>query len=169
MGARLTLAIVGAVLMIASTFIPTIFFPSVSGGYFGKDVDGPVLYWIFGEVFAWVIETREYTSGGSYSYHTTYGNFRPDVFGMICTTIIIAAAVLAIVLGATTESKAALVGGVLGLVTIIFFYVSVMNNLFYTRVYSIVSDGNFPYPFIGFFVCIVGGILALVGGTLEKY
>lgn len=168
MGARVPLIIVGAILMFVSIMLPTIFFPSVHGSYFGKDVVGIVYYWMAGEVFAWIREEGS-LNGGTYTRYSMYNNFRPDAFGLLCMTIVIVGAILALVLGNATETKVAFIGGLLGLIGTIVFYACVAGDIVYTRVHPIVSAGYTPYPFVGFFICIVGGILALVGGTLDKY
>jgi len=165
MGARIPLIIVGAVLMFVSLLLPTIFFPNVDGDYFGQEVDGFVYYWMAGQIYAWVIEE---SSMGT-RYHTWYSGFRPDPFGITCMLLIIVGGILALALGNATESKVAFIGGLLGLIGTFVFYASVYAGLFYTRVGSIVSDGYTPVPFVGFFLCIVGSILALVRGALEKY
>ena len=165
MGARIPLIIVGAILMFVSLAFPTIFFPNVYGDFFGQDVSGSVFYWMVGQILAWVLEE---TSLGT-KYHTWYSSFRPDPFGITCMIIIIAGGILALVLGNVSETKVAFIGGLLGLIGAGVFYACVAGGIVYTRVGSLVSAGNMPVPFVGFFICIVGSILALVGGTLEKY
>ena len=163
--ARTTLVIIGAIFMFVSIMFPTIFFANVHGSYFGKDVSGSVFYWMAGQVFAYVIEE---TSMGT-KYHTMYSSFRLDAFGLICMTLILVGGVLAIVLGCATETKVAFIGGLLGLAGVIIFFLCVSMDIVSTRVHPLVADGYTPFPFVGFFVCILGSILALVGGTLDKY
>ena len=165
MGARIPLIIVGAILMFISLVFPTIFFPNVDGDYFGQEVDGSVYYGMAGQILAWVIEETSY----GFRYHTWYSSFRPDALGVSCMILIIVGGILAIVLGNVTETKVAFIGGLLGLIGLFVFYGCIAGNILPTRVQPLVSDDYFPYPFVGFFICIVGSILALVGGTLEKY
>jgi len=163
MGARLPLVIVGAVLMIVYIFLPTLYW-YIHMEAFGVEVDGAIYYWMYGLIYA--IITAEY-AGTEYS--TSYVGIDPDPLGVICMMIIIAGGIVALVLGTATEHKVAFIGGLIGLIGIISFYVSVLMALPMTPTHVIVEEGFYPMPFIGFFVCVTGGILALVGGLLERY
>ena len=165
MGARLPLVIVGAVLMIVSNFLPTLYWV-VHMSAFGVDVDGTIYYWIYGLIFAIITAKSEYTDT---EYRSSYVGIEPDPFGITCMMIIIVGAILALVLGLATEQKVAVIGGVLGLAGIIGFFVGVIMALPMTPTHVIVDEGYYPMPYIGFFVCVTGGILALVGGLLERY
>ncbi len=165
MGARLPLVIVGAVLMIVSIFLPTLYW-YVHMEAFGVEVDGAIYYWMYGLIYAIITAKSEYTDT---EYTSSYVGIDPDPLGVAFMMLIIAGAIVALVLGTATEHKVAFIGGLLGLIGIISFYVSVVMAIPMTPTHVIVEEGFYPMPFIGFFVCITGGILALVGGLLEKY
>lgn len=164
MGARLPLCIVGGILMLSSLILPTLFYRHVGGEYFGVDIYGVFIYWMAGFFFTQVV------TGGEWGIQTVspYTDFVPDVLGIICIIIIIAGAILTVLLGSATEHKAAVVGGMLGIIGMLSFFIGVNMGSPLTNLYELHNDGYYFAPFIGFFVCIIGGILALVGGTLKK-
>ena len=164
MSARLPLTIVGAVMMFGSLLLPTLYC-YIHDNFFGVEINGPFYYWIFGNLFTWI----EKKSDAGFTYTTTYVNFRPDILGIICMFIIIIGGILALALGCGTEHKAAAIGGTLGIVGMISFYVGVLLASPLTRLADITEAGYYFIPFIGFYICIVGSILALVGCTLSKY
>ncbi|MFX1557323.1 MAG: hypothetical protein ACFFC9_08720 [Promethearchaeota archaeon] len=164
MSARLPLTIVGAIIMFVSLLFPTLYC-YINDKFFGVEIQGSFFYWIYGNLFTWI--EKEDALGNTYT--TTYINFRPDILGLICMLIIIVGGILALVLGCATESKAAFIGGIFGIAGMIIFYVGVLMASPLTRLAELTEAGYFFIPFIGFFICIAGSILALVGGTLEKY
>jgi hypothetical protein len=164
MGARLPLCITGAVLMLVSTFLPTLYC-YIYMEFLGVEVNGTFYYWMYGLIYAEI--TEEYLG---VTYTSTYIGFEPDILGIICMFIIIGGAIIALVLGiATEDNKAAIVGGLLGIFGIVFFYVGVLIGLPISSLHEVTEAGFYFVPFIGFYMCIVGGILALVGGALSKY
>ncbi len=165
MGARLPLVIVGGVLMFVSILLPTLYW-NVHTEAFGVELNGALYYWMYGLLYAIITAKSEYSD---IEYTSRYTEFRPDMLGIICMMIIITGAIVTLVLGCATEKKAAFVGGVLGLAGMIAYYVGVIMALRITRTYQLVEAGFYPIPFLGFYVCIVGGILAFVGGLLERY
>jgi len=161
MSARKALCILGAVLMLVSIFLPTLFW-TMSGTYYGVKVSGSLYYWMWGYAFMQVS-----VEGGGVTMGASASHFSPDMLGILCMIIIIIGAILAMALG-FGDSKAALVGGLLGIIGMVFFYVGVLIGLSLTPLGAAAGSGFVMAPFIGFFVCIVGGILALIGGALSS-
>ena len=125
---------------------------------FGFKVDGAMYYWIYGFFYAIVTVESGYAE---LEYTATYTGMEFDPFGLICMMIIITGAIVSLVLGIATEEKVAAIGGVIGLTGIIVFYLGVLTALNITPTHEIVQAGYYPIPFVGFFVCVIGGIVAL--------
>lgn len=164
MRARLPLVIIGSVLMIVSLFLPMLLWYAHMNA-FGMEVDGAIYYWIYGFFYAIV---KIETGYSDIEITSSYVGIEFDPFGLICMMIIITGVIVSLILGIATEEKVAVIGGVIGLTGIILYYVGVLMALPITPTHEIVEAGYYPIPFIGFFICLIGGIVALVGGLLEK-
>ena len=158
--AKKALCIVGGVLMIVSVFLPVLFF-SMSASGLGVSVNATIYYWMFG--FAYLILTA---SAGGQTASLTDAYFEPDMLGGICMGIIIVGAILAFVFS-SSESKVAIIGGLIGLLSMIVYISGVYMNFMVPNWVAYGAQSGQLMPFVGFYVCIVGGILALVGGALS--
>ncbi len=157
--AKKALCIVGGALMIISTFLPVLFFTMSASG-FGITANASIYYWMFG--FGYLVFT---VSGGGQTASTTDARFDLDILGCICMAIIVVGAILAFVLS-SSDSKAAIIGGLLGLLGMIVYISGVYGNFMVPAWVAYGAGAGYLVPFVGFYVCILGGILALVGGAL---
>lgn len=156
--AKKVLCIIGGIIMIISILLPTLFL-RMSGESYGISYSIEMYYWMYG--YAFLRATAEY---GGQEVSQTATHFEPDLLGLICITIIIVGAILALA-KSSSDSKVPLVGGILGIVGMIAFVAGVYMGSPLTPISGL---GRYLSPFLGFYVCILGSILAIVGGALES-
>ena len=155
--AKKGLCLTGGILMLISIFLPVLWFTaSYSAG--GVSANASIFYWMFG--YAFVIVSM--SAGGATASYSGGVFLGLDVLGLICMIIIIIGAILALAMS-SSSSKGALVGGILGLLSMIIYYVIMFTG---AVMYSPLGEfGVLMIPFLGFFLCIIGGILAIAGGA----
>ena len=157
--AKKGLCIVGGVLMIVSMFLPVLFF-NMGGSALGVSYNVSIYYWMFG--FAYLVATVSY--GGQTGAATdTY--FEMDTLGGICMAIIMVGAILAFVLS-SSDSKAALIGGLLGILGMGIYIGGVYGGFMVPSWVTAAASAGYLVPFVGFYLCFLGGLLALIGGAL---
>ena len=158
--AKKALCIVGGILMIVSTFLPVLF-ATMSASGLGVSFSATIYYWMFG--FGYLVATASY---GGETASMTDSYFEADILGGICMAIIIVGAILAFVLS-SSESKAAIIGGLLGMLGMMIYIGGVYVNFMVPNWVAYGAQSGQLMPFVGFYVCILGGILALIGGALS--
>lgn len=160
--ANKTLSTLGGILMLISIFLPTLYY-STSGSFFGVEYSSTILYWMFG--YAYSRGTVEF-AGRSYTRTSTRTEL--DMLGVICAIIILVAAVLSISNAGSRRSKTPLYAGILGILAIIIYIGGVaMGSSLVPDWVVFLYDRDVLSPAIGVFVCIIGGILSILGGTMK--
>ena len=159
--AKKALCIVGGALMVVSMFLPVLFF-NISGSGYGVSFSASVYYWMFG--FGYAVASASY---GGQTASMTSSNFDLDILGGICMAIIFVGAILAFAL-AGSDSKAALIGGLFGMLGMIIYIGGVYGGFMVPSWVTAAASAGYLVPFVGFYLCILGGILALIGGALSS-
>ena len=156
--AKKNLSLAGGILLLISVFLPTLFV-YFHVDYFGVESTMMAFYWMFGYTYA-TMSAQGY--GQSVSASATH--FDLDIIGVVCMAIIILGAILALVTASKSNSKMPLVGGLLGIVGMIIFLGSFYADVSSVHYVSEVAVGVVA-PFIGAWLCIIGGIIAIIGGA----
>ncbi|TFG05939.1 MAG: hypothetical protein EU539_08815 [Promethearchaeota archaeon] len=159
-------SLVGGIMMIISVFLPVTFyyFTYRTGNFTFTLV---IFYWMFGYLYI-----GAFGEGYGETFQESGIFFDIEYVGLICMIMIILVSVIIIAKSYNTTSKFSMHGGILNVLIMFLYLVAFYSGFMITQrtiIQNFLRSGiGVMIPFLGVFLCLIGGMLSMMGGSFRE-